>query len=512
VATPLGGHPVRKKLPNIVLVVLDTVGAKHLSLYGYHRHTTPNLENIARECSVYTRCLAPACWTVPSHASMFTGLYPSQHGAFENRYLLRDNLPHLVPILKASGYRTCGISTNSLVSPASGLCQDFDEFHDLGSQDLSRILAGLEGVSRQEAIGEGNLSAHLQKAVSSPNALRIVLSYLWETGHAVEVLKKSGEMITKQAAKWLRPRPIDNATPYTRKTVALIRDLLKRQALMESPFFLFVNILQAHQNYCPPLGWRRFSRWYDRTSASPQKFYHQTASPALAKLVTTYGNLYDDEIRYLDSVIGHLWHMFQSASFFDDTVVIITSDHGEHFGERGHYTHILSLYNELLWVPLIIRFTRSLALSGVDRRLVSLNDLYATILDIVDSPLPRPETSYSLLASPQREQAIAQCVYPEMWQVYLESKQTRCQSPGEIFSPPIFTVVTEGGIKLIGNRDGSLEVYDLKEGMIEDRDLAPTLPPEALKNYRHLLEALKAETGFHEATASMLAQPDKQAA
>ena len=127
---------MRKKLPNIILLVLDTVGAKHLSLYDYHRPTTPNLERIARDCTIYTRCFAPACWTVPSHASMFTGLYPSQHGAFENRFLLRDNLPHVVPILQASGYRTLGISTNSLVSPASGLCQGFDEFYDLGLKDL----------------------------------------------------------------------------------------------------------------------------------------------------------------------------------------------------------------------------------------------------------------------------------------------------------------------------------------------------------------------------------------
>ncbi len=501
-----------KKLPNIILMVLDTVGAKHLSLYGYHRPTTPNLEKIAQECSVYTRCFAPACWTVPSHASMFTGLYPSQHGAFENSYLLRDNLPHLVPILKASGYRTCGISTNSLVSPASGLCPDFDEFHDLGFQDRSRILAGLEGFGHQEAAGEGNLAARLKKAVSSKSALNILLHYLWETGRVAEVSKASGEMVSKQVAKWLWPRPIDNATPYTRKTEALIQELVQRQASADSPFFLFVNILQAHQNYCPPLRWRHFSLWHDRATASPQKFYHQTESPALANLVSKYGNLYDDEIRYLDAVIGRLWELFQSASFFEDTVVIITSDHGEHFGERGHYTHILSLYNELLWVPLIIRFPRGLTLPGVDRRLVSLNDLYATILDLVDSPLPRPQTSNSLLGSRQRELAIAQCVYPEMWQVYLSAKQKFGQCQGEIYSPPIFTVMTDGGLKLIGKRNGGLEVYDLRESLVEERDLAPNLTPEALENYRHLLEALKAETGFHEATAAMLAQPDQQAA
>jgi arylsulfatase A-like enzyme len=503
------------KPPNIILIVLDTVGAKHLSLYGYQRPTTPNLERIAAECSVYSRCFAPACWTVPSHASMFTGLYPSQHGAFESRFLLRDNLPHLVPILKAQGYTTIGISTNSLVSPASGLCQDFDEFHDLGFHDRSRILAGLQGSDPNETApgSHGNLSARLQTAISSKNAMSNMLGYLWETGQAGEVLKTSMKMVTKQAAKWLRPHPSDNATPYTRKTQSLMGDILRRRlASKNSPFFLFVNILQAHQNYCPPMRRRRFSSWHDRVTASPQKFYFHGDSPDLAKLITTYGNLYDDEILYLDTVIGRLWRMFQSASLFEDTVVIITSDHGEHFGEKGHYTHILSLYNELLWVPLIIRFPRSLALPGQDRRLASLTDLYATILDLVDSPLPRPETSYSLLASPQRPLAISQCVYPEMWQKYLEPKQELGRFQGETFSPPVFAVMTEGGLKLIGKRDGSLEVYDLKESLLEKRDISSSVAPEALQDYLSLLENLKAETGFHEATAGMLAQADRKAA
>ena len=497
------------KLPNIILMVLDTVGAKHLSLYGYKRPTTPNLERIAQECTVYTRCFSPACWTVPSHASMFTGLHPSQHGAFESRFLLRDNLPHLVPALKAFGYDTIGISTNSLVSPASGLCQDFDEFHDLGAEDFSRILQGLRGSGDKTA--DPKMPACLQSALSPKAALANLWRYLWETGQYGEVGRSLWKMLRRQAAKWLKPRPIDNATPYTRKTVALMEDILTRQPTRNAPFFLFVNLLQAHQNYCPPVPRRRFSGWHHRTTVSPQKFYLQDNSPAVSKLVTTYANLYDDEILYLDSVLGRLWQVFQSKSLLDDTVIIITSDHGEHFGERGHYTHIMSLYNELLWVPLIAHFPRSLAMPAKDQRLVSLNDLYATILDLVDSPLPRPTSSYSLLGPPQREVAIAQCVYPEMWQRYLEAKQRLGRGQGEAFPPPIFAVMTDKGLKVVEKRDGTLEVYDLTENLIETEDLAPGLPPAVLENYRHLLENLKTETGFHEATAGMLAIADSKA-
>jgi hypothetical protein len=95
-----------------------------------------------------------------------------------------------------------------------------------------------------------------------------------------------------------------------------------------------------------------------------------------------------------------------------------------------------------------------------------------------------------------------------MWQRFLESKQSR----GEAFSPPVFAVMTEGGLKLIGKRDGTLEVYDLKDNLIENQDLAPHLPQEALEDYRHLLDTLKTETGFHEATAGMLTQAARQAA
>jgi len=501
---------VSNKPPNLILLVLDTVGAKHLSLYGYPRPTTPNLEKLARECTVYTRCFAPSCWTVPSHASMFTGLYPSQHGAYEDRYLLRDNLPHLVSILKASGYRTLGISTNGAVSPATGLCQDFDEFYDLGARDLPRILG--QDQAPQKTANASELSHLLKNAVTVRDAWRVALRYLKDTRRVGELMKIGLDMGASVAKKFFRPRPLDNTTPYTRKTVRLMEDLFQRQRAADSPFFLFVNVLQAHHHYRPPLRWRRFSRWYHRAHVDPLRFYRRTPSPALTELVARYGNLYDDEIFYLDTVLGRLWEMFRSTPFFDDTLFIITSDHGEHLGEKGHYTHILSLYNELLWVPLIIRFPRGVAAAGVDRRLASLNDLYATVLDAIGSPLPRPDTSFSLLAPPGRNMAIAQCLYPETWRVPLAGKQAVCQAQGTTFSPPVFAVVTESGMKIIENRNGGIEVYDLKQSLIEDQDLAPTLPPEARKNYQALLEALKTETGFHEVTAGLMAQTQGPAA
>jgi len=163
---------MKKKLPNIILIVLDTVGAKHMSLYGYHRRTTPNLERIAEECTVYNRCFAPSCWTIPSHASMFTGLYPSQHGSHEGNHILNENVQHLVSILKLMGYCTIGISSNFLVSPATGLCRGFDFFKDYSGSFFKRFLNNPE---------DPELSGRLSKMNNSLEKSFILLQYISDT-------------------------------------------------------------------------------------------------------------------------------------------------------------------------------------------------------------------------------------------------------------------------------------------------------------------------------------------
>lgn len=484
-----------QKPPNLVLLVLDTVGAGHLSLYGYSRRTSPNLERIAREATVYTQCFAPACWTVPSHASLFTGLYPGQHGAYEGKFILRDNLPHLVTLLQAAGYRTLGISSNGAVSPATGLCPDFDEFHDLGGGDWRRLLAGHQGLPAPE---EG-LLPRLKQAVTLKEAWRLARDFRKEPGQLRELLQAGLALGRVVARSWLRPGPLDNTTPYTQKTLRLVKELLRKHQGSEAPFFLFVNFLQAHHHYRPPLRWRRFSRWYHRAQVSPLRFYGRRPSPTLVRLTARYTALYDDEIFYLDRVLGRLWDLLKETPGFEDTVVIITSDHGEHLGEKGHYTHILSLYNEVLWVPLVIRYPRGVAPAGrVDHRLVSLTDIYATILDLVDSPFPRPQTSASLLGPPRREGTAAHLVHPEMWRVPLKQLVQAHQERGQKYASPVFAVVTANGHKVIEKKDGELEIYHLGKGMAEEDELSGGLAPEVLAGYRHLVQSWKAATGFPE--------------
>ena len=478
---------------NIILIVLDTLGAKHMSLYGYHRRTTPNLERLAGEATVFSRCFATGCWTIPSHGSLFTGLYPSEHGAYEGRYLLHDNIHHLVPSLKMMGYRTLGISSNNLVAPASGLCPGFDYFKDYGAGFLKLF----QGGGFAPLSPEDDLSAILAAADNPRGKWRLLARYLRATGNWDKVCKRLFEKVKNRSREKLDNffglSPIAHSAKYSEKTEKLFKQIIQEHDHHSSqPFFLFINFLEAHHYYRPPLRFRQFSQRHDRQTQNICDFYGHDNSPASKDVINTYKNLYDDEIYYLDDIIGRLYHVLKKSSIFDHTALIITSDHGEHFGEKGYYGHMLSLHNELIWIPLVIRFPRTLAPPQIDDRLVSLSDVFSTVLDLGHSPLPRPESSQSVLSSGKRELAVAQIVYPEIW-------AGAGKIMGAAYAPPEFAVMTGRGKKIIKSRGGGLQVYDLHEDPDEKHDLFPGLPGAAAGDYRALVGLLQEATHYGEA-------------
>ena len=115
--------------PDVVLIVLDTTRASSLSVYGHARPTTPRLEEFAREAVRFDRCVSPSPWTVPAHASLFTGLYPSAHGTEGDNPILGSGRPLLATLMQRAGYRTEGISSNVWISDVFGFARGFDAFH-----------------------------------------------------------------------------------------------------------------------------------------------------------------------------------------------------------------------------------------------------------------------------------------------------------------------------------------------------------------------------------------------
>ncbi len=495
---------MKAKLPNIVLIVLDTLGAKHMSLYGYHRQTTPNLERLAEECTVYTRCFAPSCWTIPSHGSMFTGLYPSQHGAHDGKCTLNENVQHLIPVLKGMGYRTMGISSNGLISPDSGICRGFDYFKNFGGRYFDLWISQMSSQNEED-----ELSALLAQGKTMTEKSRMYLNYILKTGKLNVALKRAAAGIKyrlkDQIHKLMEPDPQVKSSKYTEDTVKITGDIVgSRKSSNDDPLFLFINLMEAHDLYRPPLRWRQFSKWQDKQRYGIYDLYDRERGYPLDNLLQIYRNLYDDEIYYLDDVMSRIWSIIKSLPNPDETLFIITSDHGEHLGEKALYGHVLSLYNELVWVPLMIKFPKIMNKRGRDDRLVSLNDLYSTILDLVQSPFPTPDTSVSLLNSQEREVALSQHIYPEFFRRTLDMKQEVCTLKGEAFSPAVLAVMTSSGLKAIEDRDGVLKIFKLKKDPEENHDLVPTMPAAALEDIRQMIESLKAETSYQAAYAEVL--------
>ena len=388
------------KLPNIVLIVCDTLGAEHMSLYGYERSTTPRLERLVEEMgfTVYTNCYTTSCWTSPAHASLFTGLYPREHGVHEKNICLREDLLTLPELLKWSGYTTIGVSCNLLIDTLTGFGKGFRIFHSVGGRLIF-----------QEADPHIKALGRFVSENSTTRWDRVKNSVKWclRNGTVSPLVKKAVNKVYKMAV--LSRRGVrKNATPYTRKALQIAKREINRAG---SPCFLFINLMQTHHNYNPPLGFRY--TWSPRLSSyknEPQNFLnHYYKKPYPQNVLDYFKDLYDEEVLFLDSCLVK----FVKEVLNEDTLVIITSDHGEHFGEGGHYGHILSLDDAVTRVPLMVRYPGGS--HEVMNRIVQLNDLMATLTEIIDCPVPPPLSSVSLLSSEKREKAFMEIVWPERW-------------------------------------------------------------------------------------------------
>lgn len=467
------------KRPNIIFIVMDTAGTKHMSIYGYHRRTTPNLERIGEECTLYTRCFAPSCWTLPSHASMFTGLYPKQHGV-HGWNLMDRQCTHLANLLKQGGYKTYGFSSNPIVSPATGIGRHFDLFLDYGKSEQWFVNEGTDNPQRQEFLYQLSL-----KRMSADKVIYFLRYVLANRDWAVlrSYLKRYLRKTTSELD------PVNYSAPFSSKSLQEGLKIIKDHCRSSDgcPYFMFFNLMEPHHYYNPPTQARIFSSPQDKQLIPLNLFYDSKNLNKYGHLMSDWINLYDDEIVYMDALLGNFYDCLNQNGMLNNTVVILTSDHGEHFGEKGHYEHRFSLYNELIWVPLLVKFPVSLASPGVTDRLTSLNDLFSTILDLADSPWPRPFTSCSLLATEMPSTVASMILSPLFW----ESRMTADYGHDHWLQglrKHHFALLLSEGWKLIEGEDGQLEIYNLNQDPWEECDLFTTMPTELRADFQGLFQ------------------------
>jgi arylsulfatase A-like enzyme len=343
--------------PNVLLIVLDTVRADALSLYGYHRDTSPNLVRLARKGVKFEWASATAPWTLPSHASMFTGRWSHEVGV--SRYTaLGASFPTLAEAFGARGYVTAGFVANPIFCHADyGLARGFVHYEDLP-------------VSPFEVLRSGNLSERLLNVI---DVARYKLSELW------------GE-------EWLLFRvfgddPRASLSESHRKNAARInRDAVDWMSAQRLPFFAFLNYYDTHAPYLPPrgaegrLGPNSFTPSDRATIRNWEAGESMQNSPASIKLAR---DCYDECIAYLDDQLGRLWNDLDSRGLLENTVVLITADHGEHFGEHaGVFGHMYTLYSQEIRVPLLVIAPVRVPSGQTISAPATLRDLPATIVDL----------------------------------------------------------------------------------------------------------------------------------
>ncbi|MBI2835597.1 MAG: sulfatase [Acidobacteria bacterium] len=408
-----------RRSPDVILISLDTVRADHLSVYGYARDTTPNLEQFARGATLYRRAIAPADMTLSTHASIFTGLYPSWHGAHPVADAPPLSLPSrlftLAERLRAAGYETSQIVANfAMLGPTFNLHQGFG--HSIVAAPLC--------------------------SVSSP-------AYLWN------LVSQGGHLFERV----LLPAEDVNAVAFP---------LLSNAMRGPRPLFMFLNYMDAHWPYRPPQPYDR--RYPGKDGSLDLDHYarmsnevmsggrHVTAAEA-AHLTSQY----DGALAYLDAEIGVLLGRLRESADYDRSLVIITSDHGEVFGERGLLGHGLSAYQDQVHVPLIIKFPGQRTGRIVDA-FVSSVDLTPTILDVIGAGVPGWMQGRSL-ARPIPDRVIVTESYPT-------PELQRVSPRFDRLERAIFT----NGFKLIWSTRGKRELFDLSKDPGERQDLAESTP------------------------------------
>jgi arylsulfatase A-like enzyme len=334
--------PAAPGSPNVLVLVVDALRADHLSCYGYGRQTSPNIDRIAEAGVVFENAYAVAPYTLPAHASMLTGLYPNEHGVeWQTSTALRDGpYPTLGEALLARGYRTAGFSANTYwFTREQGFGRGFMHFEDFYHSTLDR-------------------------------ALRTFYGRVFE----IEVMRRLGYVDIPA-----RKHAPDN-----------IRSLLSWiDGDRTRPFFAFINFMDVHDPRLPPQPFRgQFAN-----GGSPGGLLNWRVNgedPQLTpEQVQSEIDAYDGAIAYLDDQIGHLLDELHARGLAENTLIILTSDHGDAFGEHGMFLHGHSLYQEEIRVPLIVWRPGQAPANVRVSQPSSHAAIPATVLDLISPMTPK---------------------------------------------------------------------------------------------------------------------------
>ena len=340
---------VSKEVSRVILIVLDTVRKGSIDS---HQKMFPNLRTFARDSLVFENCIANSSWTTPSHASLFAGLAPHEHGThgmldsgpwfdgFPPTRPLGDEFTTLAEVFRNNGYRTAAVISNfQALQPGYKLNQGFEIYDYYKSIGWTS-----EGLPFKPLLHFICFVTNFKNAYALP---------------------------------YRKAEDINDSVYF----------LLQR--LTAEPFFLFVNYMDAHDPYLPSRPFNGFfltSLFPHISSLAKQvgRFFHSVSRESMCCLRKA---LYEGEIAYLDYHLGALFKSLKQMGIYNDALIIVTSDHGEMFCEHGQIAHKVPLHEEVARIPLYIKFPHKQE-TGTRKQFITLSDLYPTILSACGLPVP----------------------------------------------------------------------------------------------------------------------------
>lgn len=408
-SAPVPDAKPRAELPDIALLVLDTV--RYDSLFniktGEARH--PQIREIASGARVFNNALSTSCWTVPSHASMMTGLYPNRHKADMENWYFGEKAPFLPELLFRNGYFTAGLTENPVVRSETGFSRGFTLFDD---------------------------------------TYKRLFYDEWKTFRSSPKIKTS-------------------------LTPALVETLANHEVIAGHPLFLFVNLIDPHWPYMPAQ-----SMYEQKPGAMSYKeaiefqqeytivtwYLQQVSSSEDAMKLLRY--LYELEIRETVKKVQKIVHALQSRAN-RKTVIFIVADHGELFGQKGHFAHMFNLLHSLTHVPMMV--IGDGIEPGIVEEPVSLVDVFRTVCELAKIKPPENEGENLLGSLPKERALFFSSAYPLYSMKFFDPKDRTSDLVAPLLTP--IRAVVKNGWKMVVDDLGNRELYNLNEDPAESKNL-----------------------------------------
>jgi len=296
--------------PSVLLVSIDSLRPDHLSCYGYPRPTSPTIDRLASEGVRFQEAVSTTSWTLPAHAALLTGLYDAGHGLVDNGLRLADAQVTLAEVLRRHGWQTAGFFGGPYLHPTFGIAQGFDHYQSC----MTRV---------DDELAE--------EAVRAESRARAGVSHADVTGPRT----------VAEFERWLE-------TTDTR------------------PFLAFVHLWDVHYDFIPPPG---YAEIFDPDYEGDLTGVGFMQNPRIAAGMDPRDlrhllALYDGEIRFTDETLAALLKALDARGRLENTIVVVTADHGEEFFEHDHKGHQRTLYEEVVRIPLVFHWKGRLGTSG----------------------------------------------------------------------------------------------------------------------------------------------------